>query len=88
MPVSPVTKRQAPATAVTVSPTSVPAYATYCANPSAYYSACSCAGVTGTTTTAPTPTFTSTVTATVTCALERKVRRGLEGVMNLGGYLG
>ncbi|PMD32576.1 hypothetical protein L207DRAFT_609174 [Hyaloscypha variabilis F] len=63
--------------AVTVSPTSVPSYATYCSSASAYYSACSCAGITGTTTTAPTPTYTSTVTATITCAAERKIKRGI-----------
>jgi hypothetical protein len=51
------------------------------------YSACSCAGVTGVTTTAPTPTVTVTETSTVTCALERKVKRGLEaagGMLNFG----
>ncbi|KAH8777975.1 hypothetical protein BGZ57DRAFT_854011 [Hyaloscypha finlandica] len=82
-----VVKRDAPASAVTVSPTVVPTYAKYCSSASAYYSACSCAGVTGVTTFAPTPTVTVTETTTVTCALERKVKRGLEvagGIMNFG----
>lgn len=136
-----VVKRDAPASAVTVSPTVVPTYAKYCSsasacklkkdlchlhsrplpcsicfnffpdwgilptsilnpNPpktnsnrnlltlcSADYSACSCAGVTGVTTFAPTPTVTVTESTTVTCALERKVKRGLEvagGIMNFG----
>ena len=51
---------------VTVIPSLVPAYATYCTGTSAYSSACSCLGITAMTTFAPTPTATSTVTATAT----------------------
>ncbi|KAI0127224.1 hypothetical protein BJ170DRAFT_732914 [Xylariales sp. AK1849] len=47
---------------VTVSPTEIPAYATYCDEPAEYYSACSEAGITAVTTTAPVPTVTSTTT--------------------------
>ncbi|KAK3942501.1 hypothetical protein QBC46DRAFT_379763 [Diplogelasinospora grovesii] len=76
---SSVKKRQDDAgTAVTVTPTAVPTYATYCANPPAYYSACSCAGATPTTTFAPTPTVTATETVTETCALKRSVKRSWE----------
>ncbi|KAK2035946.1 hypothetical protein LZ31DRAFT_485178, partial [Colletotrichum somersetense] len=44
--------------AVTVTPSSVPMYATYCPDAANYFSACSCAGITPVTTTAPTPTVT------------------------------
>jgi len=52
----------------TVSPTAIPAYATYCPNSIQYASACSCVGVTASTTTVSTPTVTisTTVTSTVT----------------------
>jgi len=52
----------------TISPTSIPAYATYCPNSIQYASACSCVGVTASTTTLSTPTVTisTTVTSTVT----------------------
>ncbi|KAH8908655.1 hypothetical protein BR93DRAFT_994235 [Coniochaeta sp. PMI_546] len=51
---------------VTVSPSSIPAYASPCSNAAAYSSACSCWGITATTITVPTPVTTVTVTATVT----------------------
>ncbi|MCJ1402848.1 hypothetical protein MMC11_006069 [Xylographa trunciseda] len=52
--------------AVTVSPSSVPAYASSCSGTARYSSACSCFGVTHSTSTAPTPSTTITVTATAT----------------------
>ncbi|MCJ1387154.1 hypothetical protein MMC17_010287 [Xylographa soralifera] len=51
--------------AVTVSPSSVPTYASACSGTARYSSACSCFGVTHSTTTASTPSTTITVTATV-----------------------
>jgi hypothetical protein len=63
----PVTyKRGLDARQVTVSPTAVPTYATYCPNASAYSSACSCVGITAYITTAPTPVVTAYATATTT----------------------
>jgi len=54
---------------VTVTPSSIPAYASACSGSLRYSSACSCVGATHTTTTAATPTSTTTVTSTVTiCA--------------------
>ncbi|MCJ1287361.1 hypothetical protein MMC26_006710 [Xylographa opegraphella] len=52
--------------AVTVSPSSVPTYASACSGTVRYSSACSCFGVTHSTSTAPTPSTTVTVTATAT----------------------
>ncbi|PMD18535.1 hypothetical protein NA56DRAFT_706447 [Hyaloscypha hepaticicola] len=75
-----------PGSAVTVTPTAVPTYATYCSNPLAYYSACSCAGATPITTTMPTPTVTVTEQASITCALKRKVKRGLQVVGGVFDY--
>jgi hypothetical protein len=59
-------KRGLDARQVTVSPTAIPTYATYCPNASAYSSACSCVGITAYTTTAPTPVVTAYATATTT----------------------
>lgn len=129
-----------PGSAVTVTPTAVPTYATYCSNPLACkfkrtlcplshlpfflrphlldfppasynfplpfstllhrnspryrlltppsldYSACSCAGATPITTTMPTPTVTVTEQASITCALKRKVKRGLQVVGGVFDY--
>ncbi|TPX16978.1 uncharacterized protein E0L32_003540 [Thyridium curvatum] len=70
----PPQKRQ-DAGATTIEPTEVPTYATYCKSASAYYSACSCAGVTAVTTTLPTPTsYTSTTTVSI-CPAKRAVKR-------------
>ena len=70
--------------ATTITPTAVPAYATYCSSASAYYSACSCAGATPVTTTLATPTYTDTETVVTTtssvCPYKRMVRRGLEAM--------
>ncbi|MCJ1389204.1 hypothetical protein MMC18_002059 [Xylographa bjoerkii] len=52
--------------AVTVSPSSVPTYASACSGTARYSSACSCFGVTHSTSTATTPSTTITVTATAT----------------------
>ena len=65
--------------ATTITPTVVPTYATYCSSASAYYSACSCAGVTPVTTTLPTPTETVYTTTSV-CVAKRAIRRGLEAL--------
>jgi hypothetical protein len=64
-------------TATTIQPTEVPAYATYCDSPEAYYAACSEAGITAFTTTLPTPT-TSTSTTVSDCPAKRLVRRAGE----------
>ncbi|KAF4341214.1 hypothetical protein FBEOM_4872 [Fusarium beomiforme] len=65
-------------TATTIQPTDVPAYATYCDSPEAYYAACSDAGITGfTTTLIATPTSTSTTTVS-DCPAKRLVRRAGE----------
>ncbi|KAF5009168.1 hypothetical protein FDECE_4612 [Fusarium decemcellulare] len=66
-------------TATTIYPTVVPAYATYCDSPEAYYSACSQAGITPSTTTLPTPTTTKVVT-TPACPMRRMVKRGGEAM--------
>ncbi|MCJ1291374.1 hypothetical protein MMC34_002917 [Xylographa carneopallida] len=52
--------------AVTVSPSSVPTYASACSGTARYSSACSCFGITHSTSTASTPSTTITVTATAT----------------------
>ncbi|MCJ1401562.1 hypothetical protein MMC11_004778 [Xylographa trunciseda] len=49
---------------MTVTPSSIPSYASACSGSVRYSSACSCIGVTKSTTTAPTPITTKTVTAT------------------------
>lgn len=76
-------KRQ-DAGATTITPTAVPAYATYCSSAAAYYSACSCAGATPVTTTLETPTYTDTATIVTTtsevCGAKRLVRKGLEAM--------
>ncbi|KAF4947801.1 hypothetical protein FGADI_10134 [Fusarium gaditjirri] len=64
-------------TATTIQPTEVPAYATYCDSPEAYYAACSEAGITAFTTTLPTTT-TSTSTTVSDCPAKRLVRRAGE----------
>ncbi|CZR56072.1 uncharacterized protein PAC_05960 [Phialocephala subalpina] len=64
----PITARAVFARQATVSPSSVPAYATYCSASARYASACSCLGITKTTTTLATPTVTETTTATTTVA--------------------
>ncbi|KAG8671989.1 hypothetical protein FPOAC1_005248 [Fusarium poae] len=51
-------------TATTIQPTNIPAYATYCDSPEAYYDACSEAGITAFTTTLPTGTSTTETTVT------------------------
>ncbi|RFU28825.1 hypothetical protein B7463_g7517, partial [Scytalidium lignicola] len=53
-------------TAITVSPTAIPAYAAPCSGSVRYSSACSCAGATAATTTAPAPVTTTTTTTVVT----------------------
>ncbi|KAM0273215.1 hypothetical protein ACHAQH_008406 [Verticillium albo-atrum] len=78
IPTAEVAKRQEVG-AATITPTAIPTYATYCSSASAYYSACSCAGITAVTTTLPTPT--STVYSTVSvCAAMNLARRALEGL--------
>ncbi|KAK2016699.1 hypothetical protein LZ32DRAFT_688702 [Colletotrichum eremochloae] len=68
--------------AVTLFPSIVPTYATYCADAANYFSACGCAGVMPVTTTAPTPTVTLTTTELVEqCYGRQVVRRGMK-VMN------
>lgn len=52
--------------ATTNAPSSVPTYASACSGTVRYSSACSCAGITGTTTTLPQSTSTATTTSTVT----------------------
>ncbi|KAF0315496.1 hypothetical protein GQ607_017251 [Colletotrichum asianum] len=67
---------------MTIFPSSLPTYATYCPDAAKYFSACGCAGVTLVTTTGPTPTVTLTTTEVLeTCSAPQKVQRGLE-VMN------
>lgn len=51
--------------ATTNSPSSVPAYASFCSGTVRYSSACSCAGITAATTTVPQQTVTTTSTSTV-----------------------
>ncbi|KAG9499364.1 hypothetical protein J7337_010184 [Fusarium musae] len=62
IPTNPIVRRAEGEAAATIFPTSVPAYATYCDSPSAYYEACSQFGVTAFTTTIPEPTTTETIT--------------------------
>ncbi|RNJ59160.1 hypothetical protein D7B24_003253 [Verticillium nonalfalfae] len=77
LPTVDVAKRQ-DVGAATITPTAVPTYATYCSSASAYYSACSCAGITAVTTTLPTPTATAYNTVSV-CVAMNLARRALEG---------
>lgn len=77
-----------------VTDNAVPTYATYCADPSAYASACACAGATPATTTAPTPIvteFAAAVTQTVLitdCQVVNFVRaRGLNGMADMIDYV-
>ncbi|CRK10498.1 hypothetical protein HYQ45_010782 [Verticillium longisporum] len=77
LPTAEVAKRQ-DVGAATITPTSVPTYATYCSSASAYYSACSCACITAVTITLPTPTATTYSTVSV-CAAMNLARRALEG---------
>ncbi|MCJ1414236.1 hypothetical protein MMC32_000562 [Xylographa parallela] len=49
---------------VTVTPSSIPSYASACSGSAGYSSACSCVGVTRSTTTVATPTTTTTITVT------------------------
>ncbi|KAH6876515.1 hypothetical protein B0T10DRAFT_465097 [Thelonectria olida] len=66
------------AAVTTIWPTDVPNYATYCDSPSAYYRACSRAGVTpATTTTLATPTKTITTNYDA-CPVRRVVKRAGE----------
>jgi hypothetical protein len=74
--------------------TAIPTYATYCADPSAYSSACFCAGVTPSTTFASTPTVTefvaaSTQTVQITdCVVVNQLRkRGLAQMANVIDYV-
>ncbi|KAH6668074.1 hypothetical protein F5X68DRAFT_52919 [Plectosphaerella plurivora] len=60
-----VEQRNAPGTAVTSIPTSVPEYASSCNGPEGFSSACSCWGATATVTSLPTPTTTAVVTSYV-----------------------
>ncbi|KAF5643073.1 hypothetical protein F52700_2788 [Fusarium sp. NRRL 52700] len=62
IPSNPIVRRAEGEAATTIFPTDVPAYATYCDSPSAYYEACSQFGVTAFTTTIPEPTTIETVT--------------------------
>ncbi|KAH7305559.1 hypothetical protein B0I35DRAFT_483907 [Stachybotrys elegans] len=75
-------------TPVTVLPTSVPTYATYCAGAEKYYSACQCAGVTPATTTAPTPVVTSVTSSFGGCTLTEYVKsvasRGIDMIRDMG----
>lgn len=74
---------------MTVSPSDKPAYATFCDNGAAYYSACLCAGVTPATTTAPTPTvtYTATTTTVTDCVVEYAFRkRGWDGLADFIDY--
>ncbi|MCJ1408961.1 hypothetical protein MMC19_003038 [Ptychographa xylographoides] len=54
---------------VTVTPSSVPTYASACSGTARYSSACSCAGITKSTSTAPTPVTTVTVSVTAASSL-------------------
>ncbi|KAF5553744.1 hypothetical protein FPHYL_8658 [Fusarium phyllophilum] len=62
IPTNAIVRRAEGEAATTIFPTGVPAYATYCDSPSAYYEACSEFGVTAFTTTIPEPTTTETIT--------------------------
>ncbi|KAL2060732.1 hypothetical protein VTL71DRAFT_9373 [Oculimacula yallundae] len=64
--VPPMLPRGLEARQQTISPSQVPAYATFCTGSSAYSSACSCNGITKTTLTVATPTVTEYATATTT----------------------
>jgi hypothetical protein len=62
IPTNAIVRRAEGEAATTILPTGIPAYATYCNSPSAYYEACSELGVTAFTTTIPEPTTTETIT--------------------------
>ncbi|KAF5686213.1 hypothetical protein FDENT_5900 [Fusarium denticulatum] len=62
IPTNAIVRRAEGEEATTTFPTGVPAYATYCDSPSAYYEACSQFGVTAFTTTIPEPTTIETIT--------------------------
>ncbi|KAF4498959.1 hypothetical protein FAGAP_4868 [Fusarium agapanthi] len=62
IPTNPIVRRAEGEAATTIFPTNIPAYATYCDSPSAYYEACSQFGVTAFTTTIPEPTTIETIT--------------------------
>ncbi|PVH83965.1 hypothetical protein DL98DRAFT_528825 [Cadophora sp. DSE1049] len=73
--VGPILPRGIEARQQTISPSQVPAYATFCPASSSYSSACSCLGITKTTTTVATPTLTEFAISTATytppaCACE------------------
>ncbi|KAF5558346.1 hypothetical protein FNAPI_5119 [Fusarium napiforme] len=61
IPTNAIVRRAEGEAATTIFPTDIPAYATYCNNPSAYYEACSQFGVTAFTTTIPEPTTTEVI---------------------------
>ncbi|KAF4420509.1 hypothetical protein FACUT_11163 [Fusarium acutatum] len=62
IPTNAIVRRAEGEAATTILPTDIPAYATYCDSPSAYYEACSQFGITAFTTTIPEPTTTETIT--------------------------
>ncbi|RBA13267.1 hypothetical protein FPRO05_13694 [Fusarium proliferatum] len=62
IPTNAIVRRAEGEAATTIFPTGIPAYATYCDSPSAYYEACSELGITASTTTIPEPTTTETIT--------------------------
>ncbi|CVL05274.1 uncharacterized protein FMAN_10865 [Fusarium mangiferae] len=61
IPTNAIARRAEGEAATTIFPSGVPAYATYCDSPSAYYEACSELGVTAFTTTIPEPTTTEVI---------------------------
>ncbi|KAF5586262.1 hypothetical protein FPCIR_8008 [Fusarium pseudocircinatum] len=61
IPTNAIVRRAEGEAATTIFPTDIPAYATYCDSPSAYYEACSQFGVTAFTTTIPEPTTTEVI---------------------------
>ncbi|KAF5240340.1 hypothetical protein FANTH_9600 [Fusarium anthophilum] len=61
IPTNTIVRRAEGEAATTIFPTDIPAYATYCDSPSAYYEACSQFGVTAFTTTIPEPTTTEVI---------------------------
>ncbi|KAI1051737.1 hypothetical protein LB506_003795 [Fusarium annulatum] len=61
IPTNAIVRRAEGEAATTIFPSGVPAYATYCDSPSAYYEACSELGVTAFTTTIPEPTTTEVI---------------------------
>ncbi|KAK6716760.1 hypothetical protein SNK04_007711 [Fusarium graminearum] len=61
IPTNAIRRRAEGDAATTILPTGIPAYATYCNGPAAYYEACSAFGVTAFTTTIPEPTSTEII---------------------------